>query len=208
MWENFFRVEGPVFKIGSKAWSLLVLNVLIILTSLPIVTIGSAMTASYYVTVKMIQDEDYQVVKNYMKSFKESIKQSTLIWLCLLLVIMVLAVDWFYLVETNQLMSWMSIGVGIITLFVSQVYQVSFFYLSRYEIGLKQMIKNTIQMMFQQPIKSILLLIIFLLPVGLMLLSPYFFVFNMYISLFIGISFNLFLRTYVLLMMFRRYDVA
>lgn len=206
MFTNMLRVEGPVYRIGSKMWCLLVLNMLIILTSIPIVTIGASLTSAYEVTTRMIQTDEIKVVSCFFGSFKSNFKKSTLLWLPLLVASVILGIDWFYLIQMNQLTSWLTLGVLVFSLVAIQCLQVIFFYVSRYEIGLKEMVKNTILIGIQQPVKSLLLLLVGGFPYLLMLLSPYLFVFNMYMSLFIGLSFNLFLRTFILLMMFKRYD--
>ena len=206
MWENVFHVEGLLFKIGSKAWGLLILNFWLLVTSLPLITIGSSLTAAYYVAIKMIKDDDYRVTLNYFNSFKQNFKKSTALWLILLIIGMILGLDWFYLIRGQELQSWLTIGVLIVTALASQLYQVSFFYLARYQGNLQALIKGSLQIMFQQPLKSLLLVVIFATPFVLMVLSPYMLVFQLYISLFFGLSFNLFLRTYVLLMIFQKYE--
>lgn len=206
MWENVFHVEGLLFKIGSKAWGLLILNFWLLVTSLPLITIGSSLTAAYYVAIKMIKDDDYRVTLNYFNSFKQNFKKSTALWLILLIIGMILGLDWFYLIRGQELQSWLTIGVLIVTALASQLYQVSFFYLARYQGNLQVLIKGSLQIMFQQPVKSLLLVVIFATPFVLMVLSPYMLVFQLYISLFFGLSFNLFLRTYVLLIIFQKYE--
>lgn len=206
MWENVFHVEGLLFKLGSKAWGLLILNFWLLVTSLPLITIGSSLTAAFYVAIKMIKEDDYRVTLNYFHSFKQNIKKSTGLWLILLIVGMILGLDWFYLIRGQELQSWLTIGVIIVTVLASQLYQVSFFYLARYQGNLQALIKGSLQIMFQQPLKSLLLVVIFATPFVLMVLSPYMLVFQLYISLFFGLSFNLFLRTYVLLMIFQKYE--
>lgn len=206
MWENVFHVEGLLFKIGSKAWGLLILNFWLLVTSLPLITIGSSLTAAYYVAIKMIKDDDYRVTLNYFNSFKQNFKKSTALWLILLIIGMILGLDWFYLIRGQELQSWLTIGVLIVTALASQLYQVSFFYLARYQGNLQALIKGSLQIMFQQPLKSLLLVVIFATPFVLMVLSPYMLVFQLYISLFFGLSFNLFLRTYVLLIIFQKYE--
>lgn len=63
-----------------------VLNVIWLIASLPIVTIGASTTALYYVFLKRLHDpniglSDFQLFK---KSFKENWKQATVVWLILL----------------------------------------------------------------------------------------------------------------------------
>ena len=72
----------------------MILNLLTLICCIPIITAGDAMTALYYMTVKMVKNEECYIVKGYFKSFKENFKQATIIWLIALLVGIIL-VDFF-----------------------------------------------------------------------------------------------------------------
>ena len=47
----------------------------------------------YYVTLKMIKNEETYIFRTYWKSFRENFKQATAIWLILLAVLIVLILD-------------------------------------------------------------------------------------------------------------------
>ena len=57
------------------------MNIYFVLTSIPIVTIGASFTALYTVTNKMVNDDEGPVKDEYFKAFKSNFKQSTIIWL-------------------------------------------------------------------------------------------------------------------------------
>ena len=78
---------------------LIILNVLFIITSIPIVTIGASFTALYQVILKLYDKEEKEtiVVRSYIRSFKEHFKRSTLIWLVLLIVGALLIFDVLYI---------------------------------------------------------------------------------------------------------------
>ena len=56
-----------------------------ILTSLPIVTIGAAQTAGFDVTKRMILFDENKIISTYIQSFKKNIKISTLMMVILVL---------------------------------------------------------------------------------------------------------------------------
>jgi uncharacterized membrane protein YesL len=66
----------------------MVTNFLWIIFSIPIFTIGASTTASYYVMGKLLRGESSGVIKDFWKSFKMNFKQSTIVWLILLLAYM------------------------------------------------------------------------------------------------------------------------
>ena len=202
--QDFFRVEGPFYRIMLKIWGLLVLNLLMLITSLPILTMGAAQTAGFTVTIRMISSDETRIVSTYFQSFKENLKQSTIILSGLLVLSGILSVNWLYLSMYNQLNSWVMIGVAIVTLLVAVFFQFVFFYISHFEDSTKQVVINTIKLPFHYPIRTLLLLLLSIVPIIITLLSPYLVVFGLYISIFIGISFIHFLRTYLLLGLFRK----
>ena len=53
-----FNFEGPVFTFLSRLADLFWLNLLFIVCCIPVITIGAATTALYYVTLKMAKDEE------------------------------------------------------------------------------------------------------------------------------------------------------
>lgn len=85
MLSNLFHYDNPVWRFIGKFFDVMVLNLLWVICSIPIVTVGASTTAVYYVTMKLVRDENDSVVKAFFRSFKENFKQATVIWLILLL---------------------------------------------------------------------------------------------------------------------------
>ncbi len=78
-----------VFNIDSKLWKffdyigdLVVLNFLFLLTSIPILTIGASITAMNAVLFRMKEKRSERVAKEYLDAFKENFKNSTILWVC------------------------------------------------------------------------------------------------------------------------------
>jgi len=81
---KFFNYDTGFWRFFGKLGDLIILNLLTILFSLPIITIGASVTAAHYTSIKIRRDESY-VMRNFWKSFKMNFKQSTLTWLFLLM---------------------------------------------------------------------------------------------------------------------------
>lgn len=90
-----FNFDGPVFSFMSRLADLTWLNLIYIICCIPIITIGAATTALYYVTLKMAKDEESYITKSFFKSFKDNFKQATLIWLIFFVIIMISLTDLF-----------------------------------------------------------------------------------------------------------------
>lgn len=57
------------------------LNLLWLVCSIPIVTIGASTTALYYVMLKVVRNEESNVTSMFFRAFKENFKQATVLWL-------------------------------------------------------------------------------------------------------------------------------
>ena len=74
---RIFDPNGQVMVFLRRVTDLIVLNLLWVVCSLPIITAGAATSALYYVTLKMVRDEESLVAESFFRSFKENFKQAT-----------------------------------------------------------------------------------------------------------------------------------
>ncbi len=88
-----FNPESPLMSGLSRALDLMILNILWVVCSLPIITFGAATTAVYYVTFRLNEGKDEHIIRSFFKSFASNFRQSTIIWLILLAVGVVIAGD-------------------------------------------------------------------------------------------------------------------
>jgi len=94
--QTLFHMDNPFWRFMGKLTDLVVITILWFICCLPIFTIGASTTALYDVSMKLQQDKDGYTLKNFFTSFKKNFKQSTLIWLVLLAVGILIAGDiWF-----------------------------------------------------------------------------------------------------------------
>lgn len=75
------------------------LNLLWVVCSLPIFTIGASTTALYYVACKIAKNEEGDLTQQFFRAFRSNFKQATLIWIPLLLLGIVLGVDIYVLLR-------------------------------------------------------------------------------------------------------------
>jgi|UPI00054F3813 uncharacterized membrane protein YesL len=83
------KFSQVLIKLSYSCW----LNVLWMLCSLPVFTIGASTTALYSVTLKIADDTDSNITKQFFKSFKENFAQATRLWLIMLAAGIFLTVD-------------------------------------------------------------------------------------------------------------------
>lgn len=107
MFQAIFDLDNPVFRFLSRLVDLVVLNVLFLISCIPMFTIGAALTALYYVCINDWNPQDAHIFKKYTKSFKENFKKSTIIWLIMLAAGVVVGTDLWYMLSR-----WRDTGVG------------------------------------------------------------------------------------------------
>lgn len=78
---RFNLMDNVVMRALSKICDMVFLNVLWVICSIPIVTIGASTTALYTVMLKLVWNEEGYIFRSFFRAFKENFKQSTLIWL-------------------------------------------------------------------------------------------------------------------------------
>ena len=76
-----FDPNSKIYRFGSTVTALMFLNLLVVLTSIPIVTFGASMAAMHTMMLKIYRDEEHKLVSDYFKAFRENLKQATAIWI-------------------------------------------------------------------------------------------------------------------------------
>ncbi len=94
---NLFNIDGPVLQFINKIVYSVYLNILWFLCCIPVITAGASTTALFYVTLKIAKNEEGNITKAFFRSFRENLRQSTLIWLILLALGIILSVDGYVL---------------------------------------------------------------------------------------------------------------
>ena len=92
--KGFFSYDSGFFRVLDKLGSLFALNLLTLVCSIPLFTIGASFTALYYVTMKMVRDEETYITKDYFRSFRQNFRQATVIWLVLFILSSILFFDY------------------------------------------------------------------------------------------------------------------
>lgn len=93
MFKSLFDPDSAFGRAMETVLQLVVLNVLWLVCSLPIVTIGASSAALYGVLFKKVEDKDARVARQFFTAFRQNGKRATGIWLILLAVILVCLFD-------------------------------------------------------------------------------------------------------------------
>ncbi|MBQ9765906.1 MAG: DUF624 domain-containing protein [Lachnospiraceae bacterium] len=172
--DKFFSTEGKFFRGLEKIVNVVYLNILWIIFSLPIITIGASTTALFSVMMKLARDREGYIFQGFWKAFKENFKQSTLIWLIDMAIATFLVADMYFFFNVE----WSSGRyIGMIFIGVTVIFILGLLYMfplqAQFENKVKQTIRNAFFLASKHFSYSVLLLFILLLTIFLMYLFWY-----------------------------------
>lgn len=81
---RLFNLDNPLMRFLSRTFDMMILNLLFIVCSIPVFTIGASLSALHYACMKMKEPDEGYVYRNFFKSFKMNFKQGTGMWLIML----------------------------------------------------------------------------------------------------------------------------
>lgn len=187
--DRFFNMDNKFFVFMGRVADLIILNLLCIVCCIPIITAGASITAMFYVTLKMVRNEESYIVKSFFKSFKENFKQATIIHLILLVTGLLLYCD---LRIVNQVSSGLGKVLYIVFFAFALLYFMIFLYIYPVLAKFYNTIRNTFTNAFLMAIRHLpytfLMLVISVVPI-LITQIPDFRIMSTLIMLFILVGF-------------------
>ena len=116
--KGLLDIDGPVMQYITKIVYSVWLNILWIIFCLPVFTVGASTTALFYVTLKIVRNEESSITRAFFHSLWENFRQATLIWLILLGIGIILGLDGyiFYHMKFDSVVWTLGTAIYIIAL--------------------------------------------------------------------------------------------
>ena len=199
---NLFSYNSPFSRFMIRLVDVIVLSFLTLLCCLPIITIGAAFSALYYVLLKMVRDTENSIVRSYFKGFKDNFTRGTVLWIIMAVVIAVLYMD-FYLLSSVAMdySDLIRILLLIMSAFLIMVGNYIFPMQAQFENTVWGTLKKSFLVSVMNLPKSLLLLLIMLCPFVILLFYPE----TVYFLPLISIAAIPYLKTQILVRVFDRY---
>lgn len=204
---NFNWFDNPIMRGMGRIADFIILNLLWIVCSIPIITIGASTTALYTVMLKLVKNEEGYIAKGFLKAFKENFKQSTIMWVIFLLLGILFVVDFvairlmpnivggilqmFFLFMGLLLIAWMVYAFALQARFVNTV---------------KNTLKNALILVFAKLPFSVLIIIISIGPVLATFLTFQTLMVGIMVWFFAGVSLVAWLNSFLLRIVFRKLE--
>ena len=205
---KWLQYDSPLFRFLGRIADLMIVNVMFLVFSIPIVTIGASATAMYTVLFRLADDTCGGVIVTFWNAFRENFKKSTLLFLILLVpIILVLYELWFYNVNEaiigrgilNTVL--FAIPVLIVTFTVSYCFPLTAFF----ENTIGNTLKNALLMAIAHLPVSLLMAFLNLLPIILLYFVTEFFLRMLFLFLLLGFAAIAYANALLLRQIFKRY---
>lgn len=169
---SIFSLDSPLMRVMSKIADLFILNLLVIITCIPIVTIGASLTAMHYVLIKMSRNEGTYVTEMFFRSFKDNFKQATALWGINLGVIALCAIDVYLFFFTSNSMPPLVL-VAVIAVSILLFMTCMYFYplQARFINPVKKTVRNAFFVMILNFPRSLIMVVLYLIPFALLFVA-------------------------------------
>ncbi|MGN1193697.1 MAG: YesL family protein [Dorea sp.] len=198
-----FNINSPVFQFIGTLADFITLNFLFLISCIPVITIGPALSALYYVTMQQAREEQGYFIRPYLAAFKTNLRSGIMMTLLYLAAGAILGFNLIFWLQLKTIAGNIALVVIILCLVL---YVFSLFYVfalnARFENSIRQTIKNSLLIALSNPIPTILILLIYIIAGTLAYVSQTFRIF----LLIFGFAFVAYCTSYPIIKVFKKYE--
>lgn len=185
---SMFNQDSGFVKFVNRALDVIYINILWLVFSLPVITMGAATSAAFYVTLKMVDDEEGYIFPTFWKGFKSNFKQSTIMW-CITAPCLYLGwLMWQYIIKGDA-GALVIIGAIVYSAIVIVTNIYTYPLMARYENSLKQTVKNSFGICMQYFTKTLFMIFIIAIEIGVFVILTYITKWALFAALLFGVEF-------------------
>lgn len=170
---SFFSPDSKFMQTMSRLADLVVLNLLFLVSCVPLFTIGAASTAMYTVCFQLGTEKESGIFRTYFRSFRENFKQSTILFLILALLLLALFFDTLLLFSMTGWLRYGCVLTSFLLVLAVLMYSYAFPLLSQFANSTRQTLKNSLFLSLGYLPRSLLIGALNVFPLALALLNLY-----------------------------------
>lgn len=143
---KFWAIDSPVMRVLGRLGDIIILNMIFVAGCIPVLTIGTSLSALYTVAMKMARGEDPSVWKEFWKAYKRNFKPATICWLIMAVIAILLFVDFRLIgvLKGSGMYSIMRVVLAVILGTWILMFQYLFPYIARFENGIFATLRNAL----------------------------------------------------------------
>lgn len=202
---SFLSADSKFMQAVSRITDLVLLNVLYLLTCLPVFTIGAANSALYAVCFQMLRNREDGLFRSYFRAFRDNFKQGTVLWLLLLFVCLpgLFYFDTFFAMEgTMRYLFVLFFTIVVLAVFLGSW---AFPWISQFRNDIPTVLRNALILSLSHLPRTVCVAAIQLFPLCLLVFLPELFVKISFLWLALYFSAAAFISTAILWKAFKPY---
>lgn len=204
--QALFSLDSKFMQAMSRLCDLLILNLLFLLTCLPLFTIGTASSALYDVCFRMGTDREQGIFRTYFRAFRDNFKQGTALWLIIALFGAASCANLFLFSGMGGALSYAGILFAALLLTLTVlIFSYAFPLLSRFNNDVKSTLKNALFLSVAYLPRSLVIATVNCFPLVLMILNLYTFLQMGFLWVFLYFSAGAYLNCLLLNKVFAPY---
>lgn len=202
----FFNPDSPIMQFLSRLADIMVLNLVFLLSCLPIFTIGAAVTALYDVVFRLDTSREGKLLATYFRSFRSNFRQASVIWLVLLVFGAATLINMSRLSEIGGNLGYLLvIATMLVLVILVMIFSYAFPLLSQFDNSAKGTVKNALLLSVAYLPRTLLMLVTNCFPWMLMAVNLYTFAELSLLWLFLYFSAVAYFNSRVLNQVFKPY---
>ncbi len=203
---SFFNMDSPIMRFLGRLADVIILNIVFLITCLPVVTIGAAWTSLSYVTLKMSRDEESYILKSYFKAFRQNFRQATAIWGLAIVAMFIFYMDFHIIRNMSQSMAQvLFILLSVVAIFFALTLLYVFPVLAKFDNSILNTIKNAFLIAIGNLPRTLLMVAVIIGSVVLTFLSQQTIAVGILVWIMVGFALIAFINAHFLVKVFDRY---
>lgn len=165
-----FQLDSPFFRFLTNFGNIIIVSILWVLGCLPVITIAASTSALYYTCVKVILHGRGYVIKDFIHSYKDNLKQGSLITLLSLTIAGILFMNHAYITHLEQAPIYLISMYRCSLLFFSGMLLYIIPNLSRFRVSFLALLKLSLFMMIRHFYRTFIMMVL-LVAASILILS-------------------------------------
>lgn len=196
-----------VLRILDVFGALFVLNIIFVLFSLPIFTIGASVTALYSMMFKVIKDKEGNLFEGFINAFKKSFVQATACFGLVIFWIIVLWAQYMLIIMNPGILG----SIYMVIMFMSAIlgaFTVSFAFpvIARYDNSLMANLKNAFLLSISNIGAAIKITCLWFGSIAISIIYPVIFLYSWFLWLFIAFALIAFISAIIIMKVFSKIE--
>ena len=177
--KSVFNLDNPVLRFLSRVFDIAYLNILFLVCSIPVFTIGPSAAALYYCLLKITRDQDSSITKMFFGSFKTNLKQGILMTMlfagiAILLIIDIRLCDTLELAFTDYIRTFTYVVLAVFAVTVSYAFPI----LAQFDNSTMNILKYSLLLAIYNFKFTVWIVVLNAVPILIFLNLPEFFVWS------------------------------